>query len=322
MKKIYLILLIIIFTLFCIAATAGRLVPWRIRFNKDVETFHITAHKNTPSSLWPKEPDAPENINSEQFKNAFSSLCNKTTPMRIEKYSDLILKYSRDIKIDPFLLASLIYDQSDCRPYPYKRYRERELYGLSHFPLKMHKNQIKKNIYTYYLKSGDNFYPDKIELKYQFTKSSLQKVEPNIYFTALTLFIFKQQRDLISGIFNEHGDYGKSRHFISNWFYGDYVKSPEPENRVLTARRRLIEYYYKSEKKVAGQIEDVSLYSPLDGTPRQVIDYFGNKRGHADSYGHNGIDIDGTTGEPVYAIADGRVSFAGRIHLEGSVIKN
>jgi len=45
--------------------------------------------------------------------------------------------------------------------------------------------------------------------------------------------------------------------------------------------------------------------------PRLVLDYFGNKRGKKDGYGHRGIDIDGAAGEPVRAVADGRVTFAG-----------
>jgi murein DD-endopeptidase MepM/ murein hydrolase activator NlpD len=101
------------------------------------------------------------------------------------------------------------------------------------------------------------------------------------------------------------------RHYISHWFYGDRVREPEPENRVLTARRRLLAYYHGKGPTPSGIFKGSPLVSPLDGTPRLVIDYFGNKRGKKKGLGHRGIDLDGASGEPVRAIADGRVTFAG-----------
>ena len=60
------------------------------------------------------------------------------------------------------------------------------------------------------------------------------------------------------------------------------------------------------------------LSSPLDGAPRLVIDYFGNRRGLKRTNGHQGIDIAGLTGEPVRAVAKGRVVFAG-VDLPGDL---
>jgi murein DD-endopeptidase MepM/ murein hydrolase activator NlpD len=310
MKKSFFLIIIILISVF--SAYAARRAPWRIRYNKNVETFHITAHKNTPSDLWPEEPDSPVSVEQSKFTAALGRLCTDTSNERVLKYSLWILKYSARFDIDPFLLASLVYDQSSCRPVAFKRYEERGLFGLTHFPLLMHARHYKKGSYIWYQKESDKWSRQELELDVPLNRSKVRRAETNIYLSAAILSVLKQQRPSLVLTFPENGAYGHSRHYISNWFYGDWIRTPEPENRVLTARRRMLAYYNSvSPAAAAGKYHDITLVSPLDGTPRLVIDYFGNKRGHKDGYGHRGIDIDGTVGEPVRAVADGIVVFAG-----------
>jgi len=106
------------------------------------------------------------------------------------------------------------------------------------------------------------------------------------------------------------------RHHVSHWFYGDVVRGTEPEDRVLTIRRRLLAYYHDVVPQAAGTFMDSPLVSPLDGVPRLVIDWFGNRRGKKGGPGHQGIDISGVVGEPVRTVAAGRVVFAG-VDLRG-----
>jgi murein DD-endopeptidase MepM/ murein hydrolase activator NlpD len=54
----------------------------------------------------------------------------------------------------------------------------------------------------------------------------------------------------------------------------------------------------------------LSLGTPLDGAPRVVSSFPGDER-DGGARAHRGIDIEAVLGEPVLAVADGRVNFAG-----------
>lgn len=290
---------------------AGPRWPWPRRVNKHVETFHITAHKKTPVEMWPKEPPLPQKVNSIKFAQAFRILC-QSSHERIDRYSSWIIEDATKCQIDPFLLAALIYDQSGCNPIAEKRYVKRGLYSLTHFSPTMHQRSVKKNVYTYYTKDSAGWHQQTIKLEYPLNEWKARAPRTNVYLAAATLRVFNEQFPMLQEEFIWH----PYRHYISNWFFGDWVKNPEPENRVLTARRRLLHYYHEFDVVEAGSYRGVALVSPLDGVPRLVIDYFKNKRGKKDGFGHRGIDIDGTIGEPVRAVAAGRVVFAG-IDLPG-----
>lgn len=292
---------------------AGR-PPWRRRIGRDVENLHLTAHKNTPPEIWPAEPKTPESIDKDRFKAAIGEICGKMPTDRLAMYTETVLSESALFETDPFLLAALMYDQSRCWPLTPKRDVGLGRFGLTRIPLEMHAPQIRKSEYTYYTRKDGEWASHTLKLtRFPFNKWKAGAPKSNLYFAAAFLKIFSIQDKSLDETFES----APHRHFISHWFYGDRVKDPEPENRVLTARRRLLAYYYGPIPVPAGSFMGRHLVSPLDGVPRLAIDYFGNKRGKKDGYGHRGIDIDGTTGEPVRAIAAGRVTFAG-VDMEGA----
>ena len=84
-------------------AAGGR--PWKARWNQEVETFHITAHRNTPLSLWPAEPASPPEVTEDSFARALGMLCRSTSDERIKRYTAWILEDSAAFQVDPFLLA-------------------------------------------------------------------------------------------------------------------------------------------------------------------------------------------------------------------------
>jgi murein DD-endopeptidase MepM/ murein hydrolase activator NlpD len=96
---------------------------------------------------------------------------------------------------------------------------------------------------------------------------------------------------------------------ISHFVWGDRVWGATAEDRVLTARRRLIEMFSAPSLAVA-QMDGVNIVSPLDGGIRLGTSGPGADRenGHRE---HRGIDVDATVGEPVRVVADGVVRFAG-----------
>ncbi len=306
---------IVVFTTLLMSAPAGSgpRRPWHLRIDKEVETFHITAHKKTSLTLWPEEPSSPHPVDEKQFRAALQKLCFDSPKQRIERYADFILTYSSQFEIDPFVLAALVYDQSRCWPTTTKRAKRMGRYGLTRLNVNMHRPHVQDGAYNYYLQEVDEWKKTSLPMdKFVFNKWMAVKPESNLYFAAAILSVLKRQEEAIHSAANSE----PHRHYVSHYFYGDRVKSPEPENRVLTARRMLVGYYEGKGLAATGTYRGANLVSPLDGVPRLVLDYFGNKRGKPKGLGHRGIDLDGALGEPVRAIAAGRVVFAG-VDLDG-----
>jgi murein DD-endopeptidase MepM/ murein hydrolase activator NlpD len=226
-------------------------------------------------------------------------------PKRLDKYKNAILENSKVFNIDPFLVAALIYDRSKCLP---KTPDNSTLYGLTRIDINMHAPHIRKGKYNFWLLENGNWKMQSLNAdKYPFNKWKAAKWNSGIYWTCAILNVYKQQSASLSEAFPST----PHRHYISHWFFGDNVKNTEPEDRVLTARRRLIAYYNNKTVVPAGEFNGTAIVSPLDGVPRLVLDYFGNKRGARHGPGHQGIDIVAQTGESIRAMADGRVVFAG-----------
>jgi hypothetical protein len=230
---------------------------------------------------------------------------------RLDRYTNAIVKYAREFDTDPFLLAALVYEGSGCRP---KTPEYETRWGVTRIDLSMHAPHIRNREYRFYTLENSVWGKRIIKIsKYPFNQWKLDKIDPNIYFAAAILKVFSLQcMDLDRKLGG-----APHRHWVSHWFYGDRVYGNEPEDRVLTIRRRLLDYYRGKTPVPAGSFRNNPLVSPLDGVPRLLIDYFGNKRGDKRGPGHRGIDLSGTTGEPVRSVAPGKVTFAG-VDLKGA----
>jgi len=270
---------------------------------------HITAHKNTPVDLWPAEPLSPNPVNDDQFSAALLRLCGDEGAKKAKTLSMEILEAAAIFSVDPFLLGALVFDGSRCRPGTTKWDAALGRFGPTRMPLEMHRPQIQKGVYRYFLGTPGAFVERSLDVsKYSYKEATLRASASNVYFAAAVLAVFKAQHPDLDKCFQSV----PHRHFVSHFFYGDRVGGPEPENRVLTARRRLLEYYAGTlPNRVVGHFKEMPLSCPLDGSPRLVLDYFGNLRGNKEGMGHRGIDIDAAEGEPVRAAADGTVVFAG-----------
>jgi hypothetical protein len=290
----------------CFGVTKAGPWHWQRRIGRNIEVRHKLAHQQVTPEMWPAEPISPDPIDPERFSKALGLLCGQMPDDRLDLYTDALLKEDAEFEVDPFLLAALMYDQSGCLP----KTPDRETrHGITRIDVAMHAPHIRNGEYRYFLKEGNTWkrYALKID-RFPFNKWKAEKIESNLYFAAAILKVFELQcKDLdeaFAGV--------SHRHPISHWFYGDRVTEAEPEDRVLTVRRRLLVYYSESIPEAAGTFNGVAIVSPLDGTPRLMIDYFGNRRGKKTAPpGHRGIDIDGIAGEPVRSIADGKVAFAG-----------
>jgi murein DD-endopeptidase MepM/ murein hydrolase activator NlpD len=99
------------------------------------------------------------------------------------------------------------------------------------------------------------------------------------------------------------------RHYLSHYVWGDRVRSARAEDRILTDRRRLLFYYGAIEPRAPLRRQGLDFGCPLDGAPRVVSSGLGSPR--AGGRKHRGVDVESALGEPVRAVAEGRVSFAG-----------
>ncbi len=279
--------------------------PWQRRVGRDVDERHNLSYQSVTPEIWPAEPGSPAPVDPDRFREALGRLCPPMPPQRLEKYAAWILAESARFDEDPFLLGALAHDRSECRP---KTPDGSELYGLTRIDVAMHASHIRGGEYRYFLMEGGEWIGRGLPVtEWPFNKWKAAKAVTNLYWAAALLRVWREQHEdldrALGGV--------PHRHYVSHWFYGDVVRGIEPEDRVLTVRRRLLAYYHGAVPEAAGTYMGRPLVSPLDGVPRLVIDWFGNPRGQRGGPGHQGIDVSGLVGEPVRAVSDGRVVFAG-----------
>jgi murein DD-endopeptidase MepM/ murein hydrolase activator NlpD len=97
---------------------------------------------------------------------------------------------------------------------------------------------------------------------------------------------------------------------VAHFFWGDRVWGTTAEDRTLTARRRLLEAYDNAPPVFRGSSLGLTIVAPLEGGTRLGTSGLGADRDDG-ARAHRGLDIDATVGEPVRAVADGVVQFAG-----------
>lgn len=285
--------------------------PWQRRIGRNVEVQHKLQHQRVRPEMWPREPETPAQIDRARFKRALSTMCGPMPEQRLERYSGAILDEAAAFEVDPFLVASLIHDQSGCLP---KTPDNATKYGLTRIDVDMHAPHIRSGKYLYYVLEGGEWAKRELTVdRYPFNIWKAAKWSSGIYWTCAILRVFKEQHGSLDLAFPER----PHRHYVSHWFFGDNVLEAEPEDRILTGRRRFLSYYNETGTVPAGKFDEVPLVSPLDGVPRLVLDDFGNRRGKKSGPGHQGVDLVAVMGEPIRAVASGRVVFAG-VDLDGA----
>jgi murein DD-endopeptidase MepM/ murein hydrolase activator NlpD len=97
---------------------------------------------------------------------------------------------------------------------------------------------------------------------------------------------------------------------VAHMVWGDEVRSSGHEDLILTARRRMVLRYLGTPETTRHAPIGIDVVPPLEGTPRVATSGPGDER-DGGARRHRGLDIAATLGEPVRAIADGHVIFAG-----------
>jgi hypothetical protein len=288
--------------------------PWQRRIGRNVDIQHKLQHERVRPEMWPPEPASPPvaEVDAERFTDAMLALCGQKDRARLAEYAGAILEEAARFEVDPFLIGALVYDRSQCLP---GGPGDEESHGLTRIDVAMHAPHIRNGTYRYFVMGpqGADGGAAKWEERrlqadaYPFNQWKAAYWRSNIYWTAAILRVFSEQCPSLDAALPG----APHRHYVSHWFFGDVVQNGEPEDRVLTQRRRLLVYYRGDAPAAAGSLDGVSFVSPLDGVPRLVLDSFGSKRGKKRGPGHQGLDLVASRGEPVRAIAAGRVVFAG-----------
>ncbi len=289
---------------------AGPKAPWLPRRQTQMKPNRMGVFD---LKIWPPEPRAPQAFTLQAFARALTYLCGWMPTNRATRYATWILASSKLHGVDPTLLGALIYDASRCRP----RMKASAGIGLARISLKMHLNHFKGRSYHYWIKEGGGWKPlHKTISEHLFYEGSLRHAKANIAFAAAFLAVFQAQCPAIDGAFRSV----RHRHPVSHFVWGDRVRGTDAEDRILTARRRLIGYLKGSKPKVYGHFPGLKLVSPLDGAPRKLTSKVGDLR-DGGRRRHRGIDFQSYEGEPVRAVAEGLVIAAG-VDRRGAPIRN
>jgi murein DD-endopeptidase MepM/ murein hydrolase activator NlpD len=279
-----------VLSVFAVLAAAGtaQARPWEAR---EPSAEPKPAHQlRTPASTWPAEPEMPPApLDPAKFTAAWAGLCGVTTDSATAALAPKILAAASSAKSDPFTLAALARYGSRCDP-AYKG--KGNTYGLLAIEPGMYRSP-----------GAPELPVDKGDL----TSKRLLDPEVNLNAGAALLEMWNASHKEIDAAFGG----GLHRSGVAHFTWGDVVRSSGQEDLILTTRRRMI-LTYLGNKDAPRQTPYIGLavVSPLEAIPRVATSGPGDDRSGG-ARQHRGLDIAGMLGEPVRAIADGTVIFAG-----------
>ncbi|MET0343233.1 MAG: M23 family metallopeptidase [Polyangiales bacterium] len=252
---------------------------------------------------WAPEPVQPKNVDVARFGRAIRAVCPNLTAQRAEQFARWIDGSARTHGEDPFLIAALMSRASHCKG----NSEEMQGIGLTGIQPEMYRGNVEGDMLRYAVLEGEDWTVHAKLLSRALTVQALENPESNIEWTAALLAMWREQHDAIDEQFEQAGH----RHYVSHFLWGDRVQSARAEDGVFTERRRLLSHYAGTPTPVATrEFRSIEFSAPLEGSPRIVSSKPGADRDRGLRM-HRGVDVDAAMGEPVLAMADGRVSFAG-----------
>jgi murein DD-endopeptidase MepM/ murein hydrolase activator NlpD len=170
----------------------------------------------------------------------------------------------------------------------------------------MLKDNVRGNVLHYTLPQGASFVEREKALRQGLTEQTALDPQTNLEWAAAVLAMFREQHAAL----DQENEQVAHRHYVSHFIWGDRVPSDREEDRVFTDRRRLLEDYGLKPIQQTNLYRNIVWGSPLQGSPRVVSSAPGAAR-DAGLRRHRGVDVESVLGEPVLAMADGVVFFAG-----------
>lgn len=258
----------------------------------------------TDTHEWPVEPAAPSALDEARFIEAFVLLCGPHAGDAVRNwYARWVLHAAQEAGSDPFLLGGLVFYASGCGTN-----RARFGIGLTGLIPSLFDRDLKRGRYAYAAFVDGSWVNRSIKLtRFPFQERFVESPESGLYFAAGFLRALSEQAPGLRAAFVQPAEY---RHFVSHYVWGDQVKSHREEDAILVERRRLLEYYGAIRPRAPVSWRGFELGCPLDGCPRVITSTLGDARDNG-ARQHAGNDFESTRGEPVRAVADGEVVFAG-----------
>ncbi len=255
------------------------------------------------ADVWAPEPESPRDIDVARFASALYKVCGLGMPKaRAERYAEWLVASAKRHGEDAFLLGAIMYRTSRCLPDA----RNVEGLGLTAIQLSMYAQNARGRRLSYFVPEGQSFAERMKELPFGFIEGALLNAEANIEWAAALLAMWREQHSWVDKKFENQ----PHRHYVSHFVWGDRVKSARAEDRIMTDRRRLLAHYGVKLPAPTHVYRNVTWGSPLEAPPRVVSSQPGADREEGLRL-HRGVDVEATLGEPVLAVADGRVAFAG-----------
>ena len=244
-------------------------------------------HELRDPSGWPAEP-APVTgaLDAARFDAAVVAVCGEVAPNAgLPEIARHVREAAADTHSDAFLLAALVYRESRCRA----SLVTATGVGLLQIQPKM-------------------FAP---RARLPFPREALEKerlLDPaaNLRVGAALLEMWSNEHAALDAASGSTPHRTAVAHFV----WGDRVWSATAEDRTLVARRRLLDLYAGAPLVVRPSSLGLDIVSPLEGGTRLGTSGPGADREDGKRE-HRGLDVDATVGEPVRAVADGVVQFAG-----------
>jgi hypothetical protein len=244
-------------------------------------------HELEDPSGWPAEPPPVTGpVDAERFDAAVALMCGEVAPEAgLPDLARVVREVGAETKSDPFLLAALVYRESRCRP---------SLVS----PAGVGILQIQPSMF----RAGAELPFPREDLD----RDRLLDPAHSLRVGAALLAMWETEHLAIDRALGST----PHRTAVAHFFWGDRVWGTTSEDRTLTARRRLLEAYANPPVAFRPSPLGLDIASPLDGAPRLGTSGLGADR-EGGERSHRGVDIDATIGEPVRAVADGVVQFAG-----------
>jgi hypothetical protein len=244
-------------------------------------------HELRDPAGWPAEPPPVLGpVDAARFDAAVERLCGEVAPdAALPEIARLVREAGAETHVDAFLLAALVYRESRCRG---------GLVTATGIGL---------------LQIQPKMFGARAHLPFArkaLAHDALLDPAANLRVGAALLKMWDAEHvanDVASGS-TPH------RSAIAHFVWGDRVWSSTAEDRTLVARRRLLEMYAAAPLVVRPSSLGLAIVSPLEGGTRLGTSGPGADREDG-ARAHRGLDVDATVGEPVRAVADGVVQFAG-----------
>lgn len=265
---------------------------------------NLIARARVPLDAWPPEPASPGEVDPDRLGHAFRELCGMLPPRTARAYAGWMAQYGARFGTDPFLLGALAWRRSHCLR---DHEGDHEAWGLTGIVRRFAYGRFDDGHYVYRVRDGDAWVERRLDVsRFPFGGPRLKLAEANLYHAAAVLRAWREQHADVDRAF----DQAPHRHFVSHFVWGDRVRSDRDEDRILTDRRRLLRYYGALGPRPTVRRLGVTFSAPLDGAPRVVSSGLGAPR-DGGGRDHRGNDVESEPGEPVRAVADGVVIFAG-----------